>query len=279
MGSNAVTGSMDPAPTVRPHAIEITNVCKSFPDRHGGPPKPVLKDVSYTVPDIVGEGELRVLVGPSGCGKTTLLKLIAGLTQPTSGTLQCLGNPITDPGTDRAFMFQSHSEFPWRTVEDNVAMGLEFAGKPTKERLEAARHWLERVGLGGSGSKYPKDLSGGMRQRLALARALVMKPRVLLMDEPFGALDVRIRLEMQDLLWEVWKEIQGTVILVTHDIGEAVYLADEILVMAPDPGRIHAVVPVPLGIHRTREIEETPEFRHLVEHVRTEVRGVARSGV
>lgn len=262
----------------RPNVIDIVGVNKSFPDGKGGE-KVVLKDVSYSVPDIVGVGELRVVVGPSGCGKTTLLNLIAGLTTPTSGAVKCLGNPVVKPGPERAFVFQSHNELPWRTVVDNVALGLEFAGVAKAERLERAYKWLDRVGLGKVGDQYPRQLSGGMRQRLALARSLVMKPRVLLMDEPFGALDVRIRLDMQDLLWEVWCETEGTVVMVTHDISEAVYLADEVIVMAPDPGRIEAVIPVPLGVNRTREVERTPQFRGLVEHVTALVRGVARIGV
>lgn len=263
---------------VRPHVIEVENVHKSFVDPQGGPPKEVLVNVSYTVPDLENVEEIRVIVGPSGCGKTTLLNLIAGLTVPTKGSVRCLGQPILKPGPDRAFVFQSHNEFPWRTVADNVVMGLEFKGIPKKERRDVAQHWLTRVGLGNAGDKYPRQLSGGMRQRLALARALALKPRVMLMDEPFGALDVRIRLDMQDLLWEVCKEMEGTVILVTHDISEAVYLADEVIVMAPDPGRIHAVVPIPLGMDRTRDVENTPAFRGYVEQITSLIRGVARTG-
>lgn len=263
---------------MRPNVIDLVNVKKTFRDNQGNE-KTVLDDVTYTVPDIENVGELRVVVGPSGCGKTTLLNLIAGLTTPTSGQVLCLGEPVVKAGPDRAFVFQSHNELPWRTVRDNVALGLEFAGIPKAERLQAAQEWLTKVGLGAVGDSYPRQLSGGMRQRLALARSLVMKPRVLLMDEPFGALDVRIRLDMQDLLWEVWKETQGTVVMVTHDIPEAVYLADEIVVMAPDPGRIAKVIPVPLGVDRTREIEKTGLYRDIVEHVTWLVRGVARKGV
>lgn len=219
-----------------------------------------------------------MVVGPSGCGKTTLLNLIAGLSNPTEGTIECLGTRVTDPGPDRAFVFQSHNEFPWRTVLDNVAMGLEFSGVSKKERHEIAHKWLVRVGLGSVVDRYPKQLSGGMRQRLALARSLTQQPRVLLMDEPFGALDVLIRLGMQDLLRSVWGETEGTIVMVTHDISEAVYLADEILIMAPDPGRIHRVVQVPFGFARTRAIEQDPRFRDLVSLVTNLVREVARVG-
>lgn len=263
-------------PKVRPHVIEIDHVAKSFIDKQGQK-KTILTDVSYTVPDLPEVEEIRVIVGPSGCGKTTLLNLIAGITLPDSGSVRCLGQPVESPGRDRAFVFQSHNDYPWRTVLDNAAMGLEFANVPRKQREQEAMHWLERVGLGGSAKKYPTELSGGMRQRLALARSLAMKPRVMLMDEPFGALDVRIRLEMQDLLWEVCKGMEGTVVMVTHDIPEAVYLADEVIVMAPDPGRILEVVPIPLGMNRTREVERTPEFRAHVEHITTLVRSVARA--
>jgi NitT/TauT family transport system ATP-binding protein len=253
-----------------PPVVELEGVTKRFGE------KTILKEIHYQIPDKPGVGELVALVGPSGCGKTTLLNLVAGLTQATEGVVKCLGTPVVKPGPDRAFVFQTHSEFPWRTVEDNVAMGLEFAGVPRRERLEQAHHWLTRVGLGDVGYRYPRELSGGMRQRLALARALTMKPRVILMDEPFGALDVRIRLDMQDLLREVWGETQCTVVMVTHDLGEAVYLADEVLVLAPDPGRLAASVSVPFGVRRTREIERSPEFRDLVDHITTLVRGVAR---
>lgn len=254
--------------------LELVKVTKSFPSE--GNYRTVLEDINFRVEDLPDRGELVALVGPSGCGKTTLLNLIAGLTQPSAGLVSIKGQTVTEPGRDKAFVFQSHSEFPWRTVEDNVTMGLEFDGRKGSERKTIASYWLERVGLAGAGSRYPRQLSGGMRQRMALARALCQVPSVILMDEPFGALDVRIRLDMQDLLRSVWSLAQNTIVMVTHDMTEAVYLADQVVVMAPDPGRIVEVVPVPFGVTRDRAIEGTRPFKEIVEHVTSLVRGVAR---
>lgn len=254
--------------------LDIMKVTKSFPSE--GNYRTILEDINFQVEDLPDRGELVALVGPSGCGKTTLLNLIAGLTQPSAGMVSIKGQMVTEPGRDKAFVFQSHSEFPWRTVGDNVTMGLEFEGESRGNRRTCASHWLERVGLAGSEDRYPRQLSGGMRQRLALARALCQNPSVILMDEPFGALDVRIRLDMQDLLRSVWSRAPNTIVLVTHDMTEAVYLADQVVVMAPDPGRIVEVVSVPFGVHRDRSIEGTKPFKEIVEHVTSLVRGVAR---
>lgn len=254
--------------------LEILGITKAFPSE--GNYRTILENINLRIEDLPDRGEIVVLVGPSGCGKTTLLNLIAGLTQPSSGLVTIKGLAVTEPGRDKAFVFQSHSEFPWRTVGDNVTMGMEFEGKPKWERKLTAKHWLERVGLSGSEEKYPRELSGGMRQRLALARSLCQNPSVILMDEPFGALDVRIRLDMQDLLRSVWEKAQNTIVMVTHDMQEAVYLADQIVVMAPDPGRIIEVVQVPFGVERNRSLEKTQKYKEIVEYVTSLVRSSAR---
>jgi ABC-type nitrate/sulfonate/bicarbonate transport system ATPase subunit len=256
--------------------LSLKNVGVSFATPTGEM-REVLRDITYEIPDLPNRGEVRTVVGPSGCGKTTLLNCVAGLVQPTSGFVEACGAPVREPGPDRAFVFQSHNDLPWLTAEDNVALGLEFAGVPRSERRAVAREWLGRVGLEAAAERYPRQLSGGMRQRLALARALALKPRIILMDEPFGALDVRIRLDMQDLLRAVVAASQATVLLVTHDLNEAVYLGDEAVVMAPDPGRILATVDVPFGVDRPRSIEKTSAFRECVEHLTEQIRTVARA--
>lgn len=259
---------------MKPPVLDIAKVTKAFPT--AGNYRTILEDINLQIEDLPDRGEMVVLVGPSGCGKTTLLNLVAGLTKPSAGLVSIKGMAVTEPGRDKAFVFQSHSEFPWRTVGDNVTMSLEFDGESARNRKVIASHWLEKVGLAGAENRYPRELSGGMRQRLALARALCQDPSVILMDEPFGALDVRIRLDMQDLLRSVWSKAQNTVLMVTHDMQEAVYLADQIVIMAPDPGRIVDVVQVPFGVDRDRSIENTRTYKEIVDHVTFIVRGVAR---
>jgi NitT/TauT family transport system ATP-binding protein len=191
-------------------------------------------------------GEFVCLLGPSGCGKSTLLNLIAGLEQPTSGTISAHGEPVTGPAPERSLIFQETSLFPWLNVWQNVAFGLSVRGVPTEQRKEAARQALGRVGLSDALEKRPDELSGGMRQRVAVARALAMQPKVLLMDEPFAALDVQTRVKLQGFLLDVWGVSNASVLFVTHHIDEAVALADRVVVLTARPGRIKAIVPIDL---------------------------------
>jgi NitT/TauT family transport system ATP-binding protein len=191
-------------------------------------------------------GEFVVLLGPSGCGKSTLLCLIAGLEEPTSGVISAHGEPITGPAPERSLIFQETSLFPWLNVWQNVSFGLSVRGVPLEQRKETVRQVLGRVGLSDAFDKRPDELSGGMRQRVAVARALAMQPKVLLMDEPFAALDVQTRVKIQDFLLDVWNVSKASVLFVTHHIDEAIALADRVVVLTARPGRIKAIVPIDL---------------------------------
>ncbi|MDR0954106.1 MAG: ABC transporter ATP-binding protein [Rikenellaceae bacterium] len=207
-----------------------------------------LADVSLTV----REGEFVCLLGPSGCGKTTLLNAIAGFERPTSGSLLIDGSPVDGPNPRHTVVFQDYGLLPWRTVERNVGLGLENRNLSPSGRQQTVDRCLDLVGLTAFRNYYPEQLSGGMRQRIALARALAVDPDMLLMDEPFGALDVITRARMQDELIRIWQTCAKTIVFVTHDIDEAVYLADRVVIMAPDPGRIKAVKTIDLGRGRDR---------------------------
>lgn len=210
----------------------------------------VLRDVSFEVPP----GGFLCILGPSGCGKTTLLKLIAGFMAPSSGTVEISGRKVRRPGPDRCVVFQEDALFPWLTVAENVAFGVKGRMPARRIRSEVARY-LEMVGLGACGNYLPGEISGGMKQRVALARVLILKPQVLLLDEPFGALDAQTREEMQRLLLALWKELSHTILFITHDLGEAITLADRILIMDKNPGRIRLDVPVGLSRPRKRETD------------------------
>jgi NitT/TauT family transport system ATP-binding protein len=199
----------------------------------------------------VAPGEFVVLLGPSGCGKSSLLYLIAGLEPATGGELWCDGEPITGPAPDRGMIFQEASLYPWLTIADNVAFGLKLQGIAAADRRDTAQELLRKVGLGDVGSKRPDELSGGMRQRAALARALAMRPKVLLMDEPFAALDIQTRSKMQGHLLDVWQASRASVLLVTHSIDEALALADRIVVFTARPGRIKEIVKVDVSRPRS----------------------------
>jgi NitT/TauT family transport system ATP-binding protein len=220
--------------------IGIRNVSKEFPVRDAGEPFTALSGIDLDV----REGEFLTLVGPSGCGKSTLLDLVAGLTAPTTGEILVNGAPVTGPGLDRGIVFQQYALFPWRTALANVAFGLEAKGVPRKERAERARQHLELVGLSGFEERYPHELSGGMRQRVAIARSLAFDPDVLLMDEPFAALDAQTRESLQEELLRIWQHTRKTVIFITHGIDEAVYLGQRVAVMTSRPGRIKEIVEV-----------------------------------
>lgn len=216
-----------------------------------------LRDITFNIV----EHQFVSIVGPSGCGKTTLLKIVAGLIEPTAGKVGFSERHSDRPPT--AMVFQSQGLFPWMTSLDNIAFGLEMQGIGKHERRDAAGAFLEKVGLSGFGGHYPHELSGGMRQRVALARAFVSDPQILLMDEPFGALDAQIRLIMQDELLRIWRETQKTVLFITHDIEEAVRLSDRIIVMSGRPGVILADLDVPLPRPRKLNMIETPDASRL----------------
>lgn len=208
----------------------------------------------------VERGEFVTIVGPSGCGKSTLLMLVAALLKPTSGSLSLNGEPITNPGSDRALVFQDFALLPWRTVLANVELGLELKGIPKAERRAAARKYVSMVGLRAFENNYPHQLSGGMRQRVGIARALSVEPEVLLMDEPFGALDAQIRQVMASELLRIWERDRKTILFVTHDIDEAIYLADRVIVMSASPGRIICEIEVSLPRPRQLSVRHTPVF-------------------
>jgi NitT/TauT family transport system ATP-binding protein len=215
-----------------------------------------LSDVDISIRD----GEFVTIVGPSGCGKSTLLMLIAALLRPTSGSVRLDGRLVTAPGSDRALVFQDFALLPWRTVVANVELGLELKGIRAPERNEVARRHVAMVGLGAFERSYPHQLSGGMRQRVGIARALAVEPEVLLMDEPFGALDAQIRQVMGSELLRIWERGRKTILFVTHDIDEAVYLADRTIVMSASPGRIIADIAVTLKRPRPLDIRNDPAF-------------------
>lgn len=208
-----------------------------------------ISDISLTV----NAGEFLSVIGPSGCGKSTFLYLIAGFLTPTDGTIHVDGNQITGPGTDRGVVFQEYALFPWLTVRENVTYGLKQQGMRKAERQETAEEYIALMELNGSEDKYPKELSGGMKQRVALARTLAYDPKILLMDEPFGALDQPLRESLQDHLLDIWRQLGKTVIFVTHQVEEATYLSERILVMSANPGRKKDVLSVDLDRSRSRE--------------------------
>ena len=220
----------------------------------------VLDDVTFEVPD----AQFLCLLGPSGCGKTTLIRIAAGLTAADAGMVVVDGNPVTGPGTDRAMVFQSYGLLPWRSVLHNVELGLEISGMSKEQRRVIARDSIERVGLKGFESHYPHQISGGMQQRVGLARALARNPRLLLMDEPFAAVDMQTRENLQDELLRVWSESKRTVVFVTHSVDEAIYLSDRVIVLRANPGRIAEDIPVTLPRPRFEyDVKATPEFSEL----------------
>ncbi|MFM7109264.1 MAG: ABC transporter ATP-binding protein [Planctomycetaceae bacterium] len=257
------------AAAVRPPAVDFRNVTKVY---GAGTPREyvAISDVSFTIPDVVDKGEISSFLGPSGCGKSTVLRLVAGLAPqhpPSSGTVAVLGREVRGPGADRGMVFQDYTSFDNRTVLDNVAFGLECRGVSRGEREAQARDWIAKVGLDPfrDAAKYPHELSGGMRQRVAIARTLILRPRIILMDEPFGALDPATRLDMQDLLVRLWNEVEATVIFVTHSVEEAVYLGDRVFVMATTPGRIVDEIRLPAASAPARETQSQPWFHEQVQ--------------
>jgi NitT/TauT family transport system ATP-binding protein len=246
--------------------LEISGLGKTFVTDRGS--TVALKGVNLTI----GDNEFLSLVGTSGCGKSTLLSIAAGLEQQSEGTISIDGEPITAPGLDRGVVFQSYTLLPWLTVQQNVEFALKAAGKSGRETAEIARDHLHLVSLDGFENAYPAELSGGMKQRVAIARALSYRPKMLLMDEPFGALDALTRHHMQELLTVIWEQHRLTVLFITHDVEEAVYLSDRVAVMTNRPGRIKNVIPVNLDRPRAYDIVSSPEFQSIQREVLDSIR-------
>ena len=227
----------------------------------------------------VAENDFITILGPSGCGKSTLLRMVAGLDTPTSGRIALEGHTVSGPGADRGMVFQSYTLFPWLTVLQNVCFGLREKGMVPADQQEIARGFISKVGLNGFENHYPKQLSGGMQQRTALARALANDPRILLMDEPFGALDHQTRELMQELLLGIWEAERKTVLFVTHDIDEAIFMGTRVVVMSARPGRIKCDLEVPIAHPRAYSVKTQPAFvdlkARLTEEIRIEVRRAA----
>ena len=251
--------------------LRIEEVSRRFPGVRGSAPVRALEPTSLAV----AENDFLVILGPSGCGKSTLLRIVAGLDQPTSGCVLLDGREVHGPGADRGMVFQSYTLFPWLTVAENIGFGLRERGVPPAERRAAVAAWVEKVGLRGFEQHLPKQLSGGMQQRTAIARALANDPEILLLDEPFGALDNQTRSLMQELLLGIWERERKTVLFVTHDIEEAVFLASRVVVMTARPGRIKAEVAVNLPRPRDYRMKTSPAFSALRARLTEEIRAEA----
>ena len=253
--------------------LQISQVSKTFAGANGGTAALQATDLN------VAENDFITILGPSGCGKSTLLRMVAGLDAPTTGSIALDGRPVTGPGADRGMVFQSYTLFPWLTVLQNVCFGLREKGLAQVEQYAIARPFLAKVGLKGFENHFPKQLSGGMQQRTALARALANNPRMLLMDEPFGALDHQTRELMQELLQGIWEAEQKTVLFVTHDIDEAIFMGNRVVVMSARPGRIKCDLPVPIAHPRHYSVKTSPVFvalkARLMEEIRIEVQRAA----
>jgi len=246
----------------------VENVSRVFPPVRGGAPTRALEPTNISI----GDNDFVTILGPSGCGKSTLLRLVAGLDTPTTGQILLDRKPVKNPGPDRGMVFQSYTLFPWLTIAENVAFGLREKGVSLRERTDVVRQWLDRVGLTNFAHHYPKQLSGGMQQRTAIARALANDPAILLLDEPFGALDNQTRALMQELLLGIWERERKTVLFVTHDIEEAIFLASRVVVMTARPGRIKADIPIDLGYPRHYTVKTSPEFSAIKARLTEEIR-------
>ena len=238
----------------RPVTLEVQGLNKEFETAGGS--VTALKDINFKT----HKREFVCVIGPSGCGKSTLIRILAGLETPTSGKMLLDGKEVHGPGPDRGMVFQGYTLFPWLTVKKNVMFGLEQAGHSKQVAEEDARQWIELVGLTSFVDSYPHQLSGGMKQRVAIARALANQPRILLMDEPFGALDAQTRAKMQSYLMDIWQNIDITILFITHDLDEAIYLADRILVLKAHPGEVQEIIEVPVPQPRSPDQLLSPEF-------------------
>jgi len=238
----------------RPVVLEVANLGKTF----SGPQGDVvaLEDIHF----LVHRREFLCVIGPSGCGKSTLIRILAGLEAPTQGEVLIDRKRVSGPGPERGMVFQGYTLFPWLTVKGNVMFGLKMTGHSRDASESEARQWIAMVGLSKFENTYPHQLSGGMKQRVAIARALATQPRVLLMDEPFGALDAQTRCQMQSYLLQIWRNVDVTIVFITHDLDEAIYLADRILVLKAHPGRLDELIEVPVPRPRSAEQFISPEF-------------------
>jgi len=250
--------------------LEIQNVSRVFPGKKGTQTQ-ALTPINFNV----NENDFVTILGPSGCGKSTMLRIIAGLDHPTTGQVLLDGKRIIGPGADRGMVFQSYTLFPWLTVEQNICFGLREKGMSAPEQKERSAYFIHRVGLKGFEQHFPKQLSGGMQQRTAIARALANDPKILLLDEPFGALDNQTRLLMQELLLGIWESAQKTVLFVTHDIDESIFMANRIAVFSARPGRIKTEIKVNLPHPRHYTVKTTPEFMELKARLTEEIRAEA----
>jgi NitT/TauT family transport system ATP-binding protein/sulfonate transport system ATP-binding protein len=258
--------------------LVVETVSKAFPGLRRGPPTRALEPIDLAVAD----NDFISILGPSGCGKSTLLRIVAGLEAPSTGRVLVDGRAVASPGPDRGMVFQSYTLFPWLTVRENICFGLREKGVPQAEQDRIAARFLDRVGLRGFEDHYPKMLSGGMQQRTALARALANDPKILLLDEPFGALDHQTRALMQELLLGIWEADRTTVLFVTHDIDEAIFMANRVAVMTARPGRVKSDVRIDLPHPRHYTVKTTPEFSaykaRLTEEIRVESIKAAEMG-
>jgi NitT/TauT family transport system ATP-binding protein len=253
--------------------LQVSNVCKSF--GRGSNAKLVLDQVSFSLES----GDFKALVGSSGSGKSTVMRLVAGLDQPSSGVITMDGQPVRGPGSDRGMVFQKYSLYPWLTAAENVAFGMQLQGRSKQEVRERTSYFLDVVGLADSARRKPRELSGGMQQRVAIARALAAEPKLLLLDEPFGALDIQIRESMQEFLHQLWRQTGLTALLITHDLEEALLLASEVHIMAPSPGRIVRTVKVDLDRHDMAHLRVSRPFLELREDLARSLRGLEPAGV
>ena len=252
------------APSNRTLKLQVKDLHVTYRGR-GGDDVEAVRGVSFDIPDKPGKGEIIVFLGPSGCGKSTILKTVAGLLPPTRGEVLIEGHSVDGPGADRGMVFQQYTSFGWLTVQENVEYGLRLRGVPAAERREQAHKILERVGLLQFARSYPKELSGGMKQRVAIARTLINRPALLLMDEPFGALDPQTRWEMQGMLIDISHREDNTILFVTHDVSEAVYLADTVYVLSRRPARILHRIDIPSFEDRSLALKASPVFRQAEE--------------
>lgn len=235
--------------------LELSHVSKAFRSQDGGTVE-AISDVSMTI----REREFVSIVGPSGCGKSTLLRMIAGLEPIDGESIRFNGAPITGPGRERGMVFQNFALFPWMTVRENIGSGLLFAGEPKEKIDEVVNRYLALTGLASFAKSYPMTLSGGMKQRVAIARTLASNPQIILMDEPFGALDAQTRSQMQEFLADLWARDSKTVVFITHDIEEAVFLSDRVLLMSSRPGMVKQEFKIPFGPRRTHELKFQDDF-------------------
>ncbi len=261
MTAPATTPATSPIPKLSVRDLHVT-----YRSREGAEVEAV-RGVEFDIADKPGIGEIVVFLGPSGCGKSTILKAVSGLIPPTQGEVLVDGVPVRGVGRDRGMVFQAYTSFAWLTVRENVEYGLKLQGIDKATREQKALEYLDAVGLREAANQYPKELSGGMKQRVAIARTLINKPKLLLMDEPFGALDPQTRWGMQGLLIDISRKEDNTILFVTHDVSEAVYLADTVIVLSKRPAHIVQRVEVPLFTERDLALKSKPEFRDVEQHL------------